>query len=50
MGFVDIILMVAIVGWAGIYLYRSLTKDKGGCHGCSSEGSADCSGKEHKPR
>jgi hypothetical protein len=38
MGFVDIALMVLIVGGALYLLYRSLWKKKGYCHGCDSSG------------
>jgi hypothetical protein len=36
MGFVDIVLIVPIVGGAVYLLYRSLWKKKGYCHGCDS--------------
>lgn len=36
MGFVDIILMVAIMGGALYLLYRSVWKKKGHCQGCES--------------
>jgi hypothetical protein len=38
MGFVDIALIVLIVGGAIYLLYRSLWKKKGYCHGCDSSG------------
>jgi hypothetical protein len=39
MGFVDILLMGAIIAGAIYILYRSLWKKKGHCAGCDS---ADC--------
>jgi hypothetical protein len=38
MGFVDIVLIVLIVGGALYLLYRSLWKKKGYCHGCTPSG------------
>ncbi len=37
MGFVDILLMVLIIGGAIYILYRSVWKKKGHCSGCASE-------------
>lgn len=39
MGFVDVALMILIVGGALYLLYRSIWKKGGYCHGCSSSGS-----------
>ena len=38
MGFVDIVLIVLIVGGAVYLLYRSLWKKKGYCAGCDTSG------------
>jgi hypothetical protein len=38
MGFVDIVLIVLIVGGAVYLLYRSIWKKKGYCHGCDPSG------------
>jgi len=43
MGFLDIVLMVAIVGGAFWLLYYSLWKKKGHCQGCDS---CDCTKKQ----
>jgi len=38
MGFVDIVLIVLIVGGAVYLMYRSLWKKKGYCAGCDTSG------------
>lgn len=50
MGFVDIALMVPIVGGAVYLLYRSIWKKGGYCHGCSSPGKCDQEPRGNPPR